>query len=152
MTALSWVHDDGGRAAAGFKGEAGDCVARAIAIATGEPYADVYKTLAQYNTEHPLTRREKARGKVRSKSARNGIHTPTVHRYLVQDRGWVWTPTMFIGSGCKIHLAIGEVPCHGPVVVNVSRHIVAVVDGILHDTYDPSRDGTRCVYGWWTPA
>ena len=22
-------------------------------------------------------------------------------------------------------------------------------DGVVHDTYDPSRDGTRCVYGYW---
>ena len=31
--ALPWVYDDGGRAAAGFKGEAGDCGTRAVAIA-----------------------------------------------------------------------------------------------------------------------
>src|SRR5262245_46562233 len=30
----SFVYDDGGRAAAGFKGKAGDCVCRAIALAT----------------------------------------------------------------------------------------------------------------------
>ena len=34
----SWIHDDGGRRAAGFKGEAGDCATRAIAIATGHEY------------------------------------------------------------------------------------------------------------------
>lgn len=21
--------------------------------------------------------------------------------------------------------------------------------GMVHDTFDPSRDGTRCVYGYW---
>jgi hypothetical protein len=30
-----WQFDDGGRGAAGFKGKTGDCVCRAIAIATG---------------------------------------------------------------------------------------------------------------------
>lgn len=30
-----FVRDDGGRAAAGYSGTAGDCVVRAIAIATG---------------------------------------------------------------------------------------------------------------------
>jgi len=30
--------NDGGRAAAGYKGQAGDCVVRSIAIATGMPY------------------------------------------------------------------------------------------------------------------
>jgi hypothetical protein len=26
----------------------------------------------------------------------------------------------------------------------------AVIDGIIHDTYDPSRNGTRCVYAYFT--
>ena len=34
--------DDGGRAAAGYKGETNDCACRAIAIATGMPYQKVY--------------------------------------------------------------------------------------------------------------
>jgi hypothetical protein len=24
-----------------------------------------------------------------------------------------------------------------------------VIDGVIHDTFDPSRGGTRCVYGYW---
>jgi hypothetical protein len=35
-------------------------------------------------------------------------------------------------------------------VVALSKHYAAVVDGVVHDLYDPSRDGTRCVYGYWT--
>ena len=34
--------NDGGRAAAGYKGQAGDCVVRSIAIATGMNYQKVY--------------------------------------------------------------------------------------------------------------
>jgi len=26
---------------------------------------------------------------------------------------------------------------------------VAVIDGVINDTYDCSREGTRCVYGYW---
>jgi hypothetical protein len=36
-----FVNSDGGRAAAGFVGGAGDCVTRAIAIATGLGYRQV---------------------------------------------------------------------------------------------------------------
>jgi hypothetical protein len=38
------VYDDGGRAAAGFKisRDKGACACRAIAIATGKPYREVY--------------------------------------------------------------------------------------------------------------
>ena len=24
-----------------------------------------------------------------------------------------------------------------------------MIDGVIHDTYDPTRGGTRCVYGYW---
>lgn len=34
-------------------------------------------------------------------------------------------------------------------VVRLSKHFTAVIDGVVHDTHDPSRDGTRCVYGIW---
>lgn len=43
---MNWVYNDGGRADAGFKGEAGDCVTRAIAIAMDRPYKEVYNELA----------------------------------------------------------------------------------------------------------
>ena len=38
---MEYIHDDGGRVAAGYKGKTGDCVTRAIAIATGKPYQEV---------------------------------------------------------------------------------------------------------------
>ena len=40
-----WAYDDGGRAAAGFRGECRDCVVRAVAIATEQPYHVVYDAL-----------------------------------------------------------------------------------------------------------
>lgn len=42
---MKWVEDDGGRVAAGFRGHTGDCVVRAITIATQQPYAIVYAAL-----------------------------------------------------------------------------------------------------------
>lgn len=36
--AANFIFNDGGRAAAGFRGKAGDCVCRAIAIAAERPY------------------------------------------------------------------------------------------------------------------
>ena len=55
---------------------------------------------------------------------------------------------MQIGSGCKVHLRSDELP-GGRLIVRTSRHLVAVIDGEIHDTYDPSREGTRCVYGYY---
>jgi hypothetical protein len=58
---------------------------------------------------------------------------------------------MKIGSGCRVHLRERELPS-GRLIVSVSRHMVAVIDGVIHDTHDPSRGGTRCVYGYWREA
>ncbi|OZA76433.1 MAG: hypothetical protein B7X71_08395, partial [Polynucleobacter sp. 39-46-10] len=43
--ALGFQLNDGGRGLAGFKGGAGDCVVRAIAIAAELPYMQVYEDL-----------------------------------------------------------------------------------------------------------
>jgi hypothetical protein len=141
---MRYVFDDGGRQAAGFKGRAGDCVCRSIAIASGLPYAEVYARLA-HDTG---AQRAGKRGK-RSASARNGINTSRKwFKDYMRELGATWTPTMHIGSGCKVHLADGELPM-GRLVVSVSRHCTAVIDGTIHDTHDCSRDGYRCVYGYW---
>ena len=46
---IEFIEDDGGRAKAGYRGEAGDCVSRALAIATGRPYLEAYAALAEAN-------------------------------------------------------------------------------------------------------
>jgi hypothetical protein len=146
VSGLQFVLDDGGRAAAGFKGNAGDCVCRAVAIASGRPYAEIYAALAGGTG----AQRAGKRGK-RSASARNGIN---VGRKWFKDYmrgiGFSWTPTMQIGSGCTTHLREGEAPRYGRHVAMVSKHATALVDGVIRDTHDPSRGGTRCVYGYWT--
>jgi hypothetical protein len=145
MSALPWTYDDGGRAVAGYRGEAGDCVCRAIAIATALPYQVVYDALnAAATRERPGSRRRRGR----RSSARTGVFKATSHHYL-EALGWRWTPTMQIGSGCTVHLRAGELPA-GRLIVAVSKHVCAVIDGVLHDTHDPSRGGTRCVYGYYT--
>lgn len=154
---MKYVHDDGGRAAAGFKGSTGDCVTRSIAIASGRPYAEVYAALAQ----SAGNQRAGKRGK-RAASAGNGIHTGRKwFKDYMASIGFTWTPTMLIGSGCKVHLRADELPS-GRLVCAVSRHYTAVIDGVIHDTHDPQRlgvecadsdkadiSGTRCVYGYW---
>ena len=30
-----------------------------------------------------------------------------------------------------------------------TEQLVAVIDGVIHDTYNPSRNETRCVYGYF---
>jgi len=76
------------------------------------------------------------------------VYKGTQH-VLLAKLGWRWVPTMGIGTGCRVHLRQGEVPMSGTIICKVSRHLVTVIDGIMHDTHDPSRGGTRCVYGYW---
>ncbi len=142
---MRWVYDDGGRAAASYKGTTGDCVCRAIAIATEQSYQAVYDLINETALKERITRRRRKRGR---STARDGVYSATVHR-IILGLGWVYQPTMQIGSGCKVHLRDGELP-DGRLIVQVSRHIVAVIDGVVHDIYDPSRGGTRCVYGYYT--
>jgi hypothetical protein len=116
-------------------------VTRAVAIATGKPYREVYDELNQ------LAKRERPRNGRSRTSARNGISKATTRRYMEQA-GYRWVPTMEVGSGCQVHLDARELP-GGCLVVSVSKHLVAVIDGVVRDTADPTRGGSRCVYGYW---
>ena len=97
--------NDGGRLEAGFTGklQPGDCVCRAIAIATGKPYREVYDEIN--------TRSESARtGSRKSRSsARNGVFKE-LYKPMLAEWGWDWTPTMKIGEGCRVHLRDDELP------------------------------------------
>lgn len=137
-------YDDGGRAAAGFRGNTGDCVTRAIAIATQLPYQQVYDLVNELSSRE---RGRVRRGKIKKSSARTGVFKPTI-RKVMDHLGWTWVPCMTIGSGCKVHLRADELP-KGRIICNLSRHACAVIDGVIHDDHDPSRDGTRCVYGYF---
>jgi len=160
----SWTHNeyfktDGGRQEAGFKGVAGDCVTRAIAIAADLPYKEVYDRLADGNATQRRSQREMAIAKHQPQSvrpftrARTASHGITVKRKWFQDYmhelGFVWTPTMLIGSGCRVHVKANELPASGRLILSLSKHYCAFIDGLVHDMSDPSRDGTRCVYGYW---
>lgn len=147
---METVITDGGRAAAGYKGTTGDCVTRAIAIATGKPYQEVYDALYSASMEFGATRRGRIAKAVvqRGGSPRNGVFRPVYDAYLA-SLGWTFTATMAIGQGCKVHLKTDELP-QGKIIVRLSKHIAAVVDGVLHDTHDCSREGTRCVYGYYS--
>ncbi len=137
------IRHDGGRKAAGFKGEAGDCATRAIAIATGHEYRQVYDRLNVIIKAAPLGGRK---GQKKT-SARTGVFREHVDAYL-QEHGWTWVATIHVGQGCTVHARPDELP-KGRVVLRMSKHYAAAVDGVVHDTFESTRDGTRCVYGYW---
>lgn len=158
---MPFVVDDGGRAAAGYR-KRGDCVTRAIAVASGRPYREVYDTLSAACRAERRSKHDVRSGRAGKVNASNGVHT-TRKWFKDQMRAWgfTWVPTMGIGTGCCVHLVKGELPA-GRLVVSVSKHYTAVIDGVVHDTGDPQRRtyrfdaggllcdiSERCVYGYW---
>jgi hypothetical protein len=141
---MKYQYNDGGRKQAGFKGTAGDCGARAMAIALGLDYTAVYKELAQANADNG-----------RAKSARNGI-MKDVYNEVLKRHGWVWVsaPTFKVLEGYKNSegkvlfgrkAKCSDMPS-GTVIARQAGHYVAVIDGIAHDIWDCTH---KMVYGYW---
>lgn len=138
---MRFEYDDGGREDAGYRGQASDCAVRSAAIVTGRPYREIYDAVNE------LAKLERLRGGRARSSARLGVRRTTMDR-VMRRYGFIWVATMGIGTGTTVHLRDGELP-GGRLVVRLSKHFCAVVDGVIRDTHDPSRDGTRAVYGYW---
>ena len=141
--------NDGGREKADFKGGAGDCVVRSIAIAAKLPYMQVYEDLRSANQNYAELKNDRLARRLNNKgsSPRNGNHRNVFHDYIL-GLGFEWVPTMRVGAGCRVHLRPGELPT-GTLIVKVSKHLTAIVDGVIQDTHNPSRGGSRCVYGYY---
>src|SRR5262249_22305824 len=65
----------------------------------------------------------------------------------LESLGWKFTST----KDQKVRLRADELPL-GRLVVQISRHLVAVIDGVIHDTYDSGGEGRVRVKGYWRAA
>ena len=174
MKETRFIENDGGRSKY-FSGRGGDCVARSVAIASGKDYLEVYNRLAEGNSKQRAGK--SSAHKVGKKTALHGINVKRKwFKEYMKELGFEWVPTMKVGSGCTTHLCSSELPA-GRLVLALSRHYTAMIDGVIHDTYNPGRwdsrsdDGSslksnefvlpgdnnkglvfiekRCVYGYW---
>jgi hypothetical protein len=127
---MPYQFNDGGRALAGYKGSAGDCGARAIAIALCMDYKTAYDLLANAN---------KKAGN--AKSARNGI-SKEIYSDVLKTLGWIWVSApKFEGRKARCS------DMHsGTVIARQAGHYVAVINGTPQDTWDCSH---KMVYGFW---
>lgn len=141
---LNFVYSTGGREKYFKQTTVRDCVTRAIANATGIDYLEIYNGINDEAKKERSSKRKRT-----TSSARNGVYTATAKRYIERVLGWVWVPCMSIGTGCQVHLRTGELPTTGSYILNLSGHFSCWKDNKLYDTYDCSRCGTRCVYGYW---
>ena len=130
---MTYIYNDGGRSKY-FKGKAGDCGARAMAIALEIDYKQVYNELSQANAEV----------KGGKKSARNGIFKEDFDTVL-KSHGWIWVSAPKL-NGRKAY--VGDMPS-GRVIARMAKHFVAVIDGVAHDTWDSTH---KMIYGYWVKA
>jgi hypothetical protein len=152
-----WEKDDGGREAAGFpddgEGGVGDCVCRAIAIATGKPYREVYDALVAGYAHYAKTSRSREAKLIREGRKRCGADRLPDHGcsnevsgpYL-KSIGWQYTA---IPNKRTVRLRADELP-PGRLIVDIDRHYLAVIDGVIRDTFDSGRSGRRSINGYWT--
>lgn len=131
---MEYIYSDGGRENY-FKGKAKDCVCRAISIASGKDYMEVYKSL------------KNAIG-----TPRNGVDTTkkAFKEWMVAN-GFVWVACSGIGVKESVHFIKGELP-QGRLVCSVAKHYVAVIDDKVFDTWDSRYNSwgeLRRIYGYW---
>lgn len=141
---MEFVYATGGREKYFKATNVGDCVTRAIANATGVDYKEIYDALNHIAKTSRKSKRERG-----TSNSRNGVHTRIAKKYIEGVLGWIWVPCMGIGTGCQVHVDGDELPKEGNYILNLSKHFTCIKDGVLYDTYDCSRDGSRCVYGYW---
>lgn len=108
-----------------------DSLVRALVIVKGLDYKDAYQKVMAILKEGEQFKK-------------NTVEIAN----LMESLGFKWVSAMSVGTGCKVHLRDGELPM-GKLICSCSKRFVAVIDGVIHDVVDPSRDGTRCVYGYW---
>ena len=133
---IGYRYDDGGRAAAGYRGKTGDCVVRAIAICAREDYRSVYGTMAEHMKANGYAASGNAYAtRERSRKAPRRRGQLTARR--VQDR------VLASYGFTKVSLLAGERPTYteahrryGDCVVGTTKHVVAIVGGALRDTFN----------------
>ncbi|MDE2802240.1 MAG: hypothetical protein OXK21_05110 [Chloroflexota bacterium] len=133
---IGYRYDDGGRAAAGYRGKTGDCVVRAIAICADDDYRAVYLTMAEHMKSNGYAASGNAYAtRERNRKAPRRRGQLTARR--VQDR------VLEAYGFTKVRLPRGERPSYteahrryGDCIVGTTKHLAAIVDGALRDTFD----------------
>jgi hypothetical protein len=141
--AVEWVYDDGGSGSHDLK----DCVPRAIAIASGRPYDEVHEQCEECNAgaldDAYLTPEERA---AHEAMAEDGLD---YHGTAGADEG---LDSYLEELGFQYHrcgLGDDPLPTTGRLIVVMPGHFAAVIEGVLHDTWDCRG---RPVEGYWMPA
>ena len=129
---LEFHYNDGERKDAGFRGMTGDCLFRAIAIATGLPYLDVYSNVSSTMKNHGYRASGNAYLQTRALRKPGMLPVRAVQSLVLMDYGFA-----------KVPLPPGPRPTYaqafqqyGTCIVSTKGHVTALMDGALQDTFD----------------
>ena len=154
---IDFQYDDGGRAAAGYRGKTGDCVVRAIAICAGQDYRTVYLTMAEHMKRNGYAASGNAYA-IRERNRKAPRRKGQLTARRVQD-----CVLEFYGFQ-KVRLPAGARPTfteahrrYGDCIVGTTKHAAAVVDGALRDifdgrTYEWAKPRTESAWDVFRPA
>ena len=124
--------NDGGRSKY-FKDDCvGDCVVRALAIATDQDYLEVHKYVQDTLGILP----------------EDGVFTNVLHDLLRNKLGFSWRHTMYSPRVRCDEKGIVALPSDVKIILNLPLHVSAYVNGYILDTYDPRVDN-EMIYGYW---
>ena len=132
LSQMKFQENDGGRSEAGLEPTHGACAVRAIAIATGLPYQQVwdelYAACKKDNPQHQGT----------------AVPEPPLRKYM-DSMGWHW-------QELGLSLSLDQLPQEGTFVAMIPGHLATVIDGVFHDTLDKSDEGRAKMYGYFFKA
>jgi hypothetical protein len=128
---MEFIWNDGGRASSGFVGTTGDCVVRSISIATGMAYRSVYDQIGEASLRSP----------------RNGVDLDCANNYLAAN-GWTKTDGRHLPFDSQ-HLPKGIVIADLAKANGRSCHFCAVIDHVIHDTWNPADDTCYFIQSLW---
>jgi hypothetical protein len=135
---LRFVECDGGRAAARFPDTAdGDCVPRAVAIATGLGYQQAHDMLERIRVTAP----DWFGHSLGDTSADHGVEYNIFLQAVQTELRWEF-------HECD---QWDRLPAGRLIVQLISKppHVCAVIDQTIYDLFDP-RGGHATMYGYWT--
>jgi hypothetical protein len=130
---MDWIYNDGGRSKYYKRVAQGDCVIRAIAIATNQDYLQVQKDIKK------IIRKEKSQYK---SNIDVGLFRHTYDKYF-KEIGWNW---YFTANTMRVN---DFEHIEGTFILSLPNHFVACQNGILFDTFDSSKNNPM-VYGFFS--
>lgn len=127
-----FIKDDAGRSQSKRPKQSNDCTVRAVAKAGGFEYDMVYDLFMQSG-------RKSGRGFDLKTWAKKGH---------IKGHKLVWTPLQAIKGQPRMNIAaFAETHETGTYILRVSKHVFAMIDGVVYDTGESRPD--KCVYGYW---